>query len=126
MVHSEHSARFFILTTVDETGTDRRSHIRKYGYALRGTTPEYTRPFLGHGTRVNAIIGISSKAGITALEMTTSSVNAKIFFDFVRGSLIPNMQQFDGENPRSIVVMEFTTLMKWPIQNPAEECFSYV
>ena len=90
---------------VDKTGTDCRSHIRKYGYALRGTTPEYTRPLLCHGTRVNAIIGINT-AGITALEMTTSSVNAEIFFDFVRGSLIPSMQQFDGENPRSIVVMD--------------------
>ena len=131
---------------IDETGTDHRSHIRRYGYALRGITPEYTRPFLGHGQRVNVIIGIST-AGINAIEMTTSSVNAEIFFDFVRGSLFPNMQQFDGDNPRSVVVMDnlsvhpadevvqlfdqaglpiFFLPPYSPGLNPAKECFSYV
>ena len=90
---------------VYETGADHRSHIRRYGYALRGVTPEYRRQFVGHGLRVNTIIGIST-VGVIAMEMTTSSVNADIFFDFVRGSLIPNMQQFNGTNPRSIAVMD--------------------
>ena len=131
---------------VDETGTDHRAHIRKYGYALRGVTPEYTRPFLGHGQRVNAIIGIST-IGVIAMEMTTSSVNANIFFDFARGTLIPNMQQFNGTNARSIIVMDNLSVHHTdevvglfdqagipifflppysPDLNPAEECFSYV
>ena len=28
---------------LDETGTDRRDQLRKYGYALRGVTPVYHR-----------------------------------------------------------------------------------
>ena len=128
---------------VDETGADHRSHIRRYGYALRGVTPEYRRPFVGHGLRVNAIMGIST-VGVIAMEMTTSSVNADIFFDFVRGSLIPNMQQFNGTNPRSIAVMDNLSVHHTdevvglfdqagipifflppysPDLNPAEECF---
>ena len=134
-----------IFVFVDETGSDHRSHIRKYGYALRGVTPEFRRPFQGHGQRVNAIIGICT-TGVIALETTTSSVNADIFFDFVRGTLIPNMQQFNGTNSRSIVVMDNLSVHRTgdvlglfdqagipvfflppysPDLNPAEECFSY-
>ena len=63
---------------VDETGVDHRDHIRRYGYALRGVTPEFTRPFCGHGHRINAIVGISTD-GVTAVELTTSAVNTDIF-----------------------------------------------
>ena len=86
---------------VDETGSDHRAHIRKYGYTLRGITPEYTRPFLGHGQRVNAVIGICT-IGVIAMEIN-SSINTDIF-DFARGTLIPKMQQFNGNNPRSVVM----------------------
>ena len=44
---------------VDETGTDKRDQLRKYGYALRGTTPVYHR-FLSRGDRINAITAITS------------------------------------------------------------------
>ena len=135
-----------VFVFVDETGADHRDHIRRYGYALRGTAPEYTRPFFGHGQRINAMIGISS-VGVIAMEITTSSVNTDIFFDFVRGSLIPNIQQFNGTNPRSIVVMDNLSVHHAddvvglfnqagipiyflppynPDLNPAEECFSYL
>ena len=33
---------------VDESGSDAKSHIRKFGYALRGQTPIYHR-FLARG-----------------------------------------------------------------------------
>ena len=39
---------------VDETGTDARNHIRKFGYTLKGTTPIVPR-FIAHGRRVSAI-----------------------------------------------------------------------
>ena len=95
---------------------------------------------------MNCIAGIALD-GVVALEMTTSTVNVSVFFDFVRRSLIPNMQQFDGINSRSIAVMdnltvhhadEVTSLFDQagipvfflppysPDLNPAEECFSYV
>ena len=39
--------------------------------------------------------------GLLALNLTTETVNSDIFYDFIRGSLIPQMRQFDGSNPRS-------------------------
>ena len=61
--------------------------------------------FLSRGQRVNAVAAISV-TGLQALELTHSTINAHVFFDFVRGSLIPQMMPFDGINPRSIAVMD--------------------
>ena len=89
---------------VDETGSDKRDHVRKYGYAIQGTTP-VTRRLFARGQRVNAIAALSAQ-GVIALEIVTGSVNGEKFFDFLRGSLIPNMMPFDGQNPNSILVMD--------------------
>ncbi len=89
---------------LDESGSDSRDNIRKFGYALRGITPTYHR-LLNRGTRINAIAAIAT-SGLVAVEMTMSSVNRDVFYDFVRGTLIPQMLQFDGVNPRSIVIMD--------------------
>lgn len=43
---------------VDETGSDARNHIRKFGYQLRGLAPTYHR-VLARGRRVSAIAAIS-------------------------------------------------------------------
>ena len=88
----------------DENGSDRRNHIRKFGYALRGRTPEYQRS-LSRGCRVNAIAAITS-SGLLATELTTGSVNGERLFDFLRGTLIPLMNAFDGQSPNSILVMD--------------------
>ena len=48
---------------VDETGTDRRDNIRKFGYSLRGITPASHR-FLSHGKRINVIAAMSLTEGI--------------------------------------------------------------
>lgn len=99
-------AHCFLFTTdmfvwVDETGSDARDHIRKYGYALRGVTPTYHR-FLCREQRINTIAAMST-SGILAIELTTSTVT---FFDFVRGSLIPNMLPYNGLNPQSVALMD--------------------
>ena len=130
---------------VDESGSDARDQIRKYGYALRGVTPTYHR-LLSRGRRVNAIAAMAS-SGVLALELTTSTVNGEIFFDFVRGSLIPNMMPYDGINPRSVAVLDNCSIHHVneikqtfsdasivvlflppysPDKNPLEELFSYV
>ncbi len=57
------------------------------------------------GERINAIAAIAT-SGLVALELTTSTINGDNFYDFARGSLIPNMLPFDGVNPRSVVVMD--------------------
>ena len=87
---------------VDETGSDRRDANRMYGYAFRGQRAEVHR-LMVRGKRVSSIAAISS-TGMVDVYMTTDSVNGDTFFDFVRGSLIPNMLPFP--NPRSIVVMD--------------------
>ena len=86
-----------------------------------------------------------SSTGIIALDLTTDTVNGDKFFDFLRGSLIPNMMEFNGMNPRSIVIMdncsvhhveEVTELLRQagivlflppysPDLNPLEEAFGY-
>ena len=130
---------------IDETGSDARNHIRKYGYATRGMTPQCKR-MLSRGQRVNAIAGMSTD-GVVAVEVTNSTVDAEVFFDFARRSLIPNMLPFNGSNPCSIVIMDnlsvhhtqdIIDLFKQmgilllflppysPDLNPAEEMFSFV
>lgn len=44
--------------------------------------------------------------GIVAVDLHLGSVNSDVFIDFVRGSLIPNMQQFDGIAKRSILILD--------------------
>ena len=51
---------------VDETGSDARDHVRKYGYALRVIRPICHR-LLCRGRRINAIAAITS-SGVLALE----------------------------------------------------------
>ncbi len=129
----------------DETGTDKRDQLRKYGYSLRGTRPIYHR-LLHRGQRVNAVEAITS-CGLLAVELTKSTVNGDFFFDFLRGTLIPRMMPFDGLNPHSILVLdncsvhhvhEVKSLLEAagivvlflppysPDLNPIEEAFSYV
>lgn len=47
------------LVWVHETGSDKRDHIRKYGYSIRETTP-VTHRLLVRGQRVNAIAALSA------------------------------------------------------------------
>ena len=60
-----------------------------HGYAIRGLAPQNKR-LLSRGQRVNAIAGMSTD-GVVAVEVTKSNVDAEVFFDYARRSLIPNM-----------------------------------
>ena len=44
--------------------------------------------------------------GLVPCEVYTQSVDSDIFFDFIRGNLIPQMNIFDGTSPKSIVIMD--------------------
>ena len=128
---------------VDETGTNKKDHIRKYGYALKGVTPVYHH-FLCRGERYNAIAAISCTE-VLAVEVRKGSVNGSLFYDFLRGELFPNMHSFPGPNSVAIMdncsihhVQEVQELAKQlgivllylppysPDYNPIEESFSYV
>ena len=45
---------------VDETGSDKRDHVRRYGFSIQGTTPVTHRLF-SRGQRVNAIAVVSTQ-----------------------------------------------------------------
>ena len=88
-----------------------------------------------------------STSGIIATNMTSSTVSGDTFFDFLSGTLIPNMLPFDGLNERSVLVLDncsvhhieaVATLLQQagivtlflppysPNLNPLEEVFSLV
>ncbi len=93
-----------LLRGVDETGCSGKDHIRKFGYSLRGENAVQRRWF--HiGTRVSAVAAICS-SGVVTTELLTGTTNGDTFYDFVRGSLLPEMLPFDGINPKSVVVLD--------------------
>ena len=127
-----------MLVWVDETGCDKRDLLRKFGYSFRGDRAE-CKQLLVRGQRISAIAAMCWDKGILDVETTMNSVNGEMFSDFVRGSLIPNMHPFDGQNPTSIHhVAEVKSLLEEagilliflppysPDFNPIEMAFGYV
>ena len=92
------------LVWVDETGSDNRDSIRKFGYSLKGKPPVYNR-FLHRGERISAICAMSTN-GVLEYTFTKGTVNGEVFLDFIQGTLIAEMLPFDGENPRSILIQD--------------------
>ena len=92
------------LVWIDETGCRNKDCVRAAGYALRGMTPVRTR-FLTRGQRVSCVAAVACD-GLVAVEMTRDTVDSTFFFDFVRGSLLPNMLPFDGSNPWSVAILD--------------------
>ena len=78
-----------ILFGLMKTGCDNRDYMRKYGYAIRGQTP-HCRRLLVRGNRISVIAAIACD-GLVAMECTTGTISSDNFFDFVRGTLIPQM-----------------------------------
>lgn len=133
------------LVWVDEMGSNCKDTIRKNGYAIKGETPTVYR-LLERGQRITAIAALTVN-GIIAVQFTKDNVDGNVFYDFVRSCLIPNMHQYDGITPKSIVVLdncsihhvfEVTELFQQvgimviylppysPDFNPIESTFSYV
>ena len=64
----------------DETGSDHRDEICKFGYSLRGLTPIYHR-YLARGTRISSVAAMTSSGALT-YEFHTGTMNGDKFFDF--------------------------------------------
>ena len=92
------------LIFVDETGTDRKDTLRKYGYSLRGK-PLKAQRLLVRGEHLSCIVAMSLD-GIVAIKVTTGSVDGDIFYDFVCTSLLPKLMPFDGKNENSVIVLD--------------------
>ena len=84
-----------ILLFVDETGTDRKDAIRKYGYSLRGK-PLKAQKLLVRGEHISCIA--ISMPGIVALKSARGSVDGGTFYNFVCMSLLTKLMPFNGTN----------------------------
>ena len=62
--------------------------------------------FFSRGKKINVIAAMSLTNGIVATEMHCGTINGDKFYDFVRGTLIPNMLPFNGHNHNSVFVMD--------------------
>ncbi len=97
-----YSPNMFVF--VDETGSDRRDAMRKFGYSLRGKRCVATR-LLVRGERVSAIAAITLD-GILDYQFVHGTSNGDIFREFIERELLPHLMPFDGKNSNSIVVMD--------------------
>ena len=89
---------------IDETGSDNRNALRKYGYSLRGKTP-VNHALLVRGERVSAIACMSS-TGLLDVKTITGTSDGDAFYDFVNTNLLPHVMPFNGTNPHSVVILD--------------------
>ena len=82
------------LVFIDETGTDRRDCMRKFGYGLVGKRACSTS-LLVRGKRFSSI-AILSLEGILDSYITPETVNAEKFQEFVEKCLLRHLMPFDG------------------------------
>ena len=73
-------------------------------YALLGVTP-VTHKLCVYGKRLSAI-GIMTYRGIEDTYIVEGNVNADTFLKFIERCLLPILLPFDGDNPRSVVVLD--------------------
>ena len=90
-----------MLVFVDETGTDQRNTIRKYGYSIRGK-PAKNHVLFARGERISAICN----AGLLDVKTVTGTSDGDTFYDFVHTHLLPHLMPFNGQNPNSVVILD--------------------
>ena len=109
-----------MLVWVDKTGCNRRFHIQRCGYIFQGEAPVY-HCVLHRGERIFSIAAMSVD-GVITMESHKGSVNAEVFADFIRGSLVPQMPSFDRKSPTSVAVMDNWTTAPYITQNWSWTC----
>ena len=93
-----------MMVFVDETGSDNRDAMRKFGYALRGQHATSMR-LLCRVKRVNSVAAMDIN-GVVCVHNTTGSLNGNAFCEFLECSLLTQLLPFDGVNPRSVVFLD--------------------
>ena len=93
-----------MLVFIDETGTDRRDSLRKYGYSLRGVAPKSCRMLI-RGERIS-IIGIMTVNGILDMHVVHGTSNGDVFLEFIEQYLLPCLMPYNGVNPNSVVILD--------------------
>ena len=89
---------------LDETGSDRRNVLRKYGYSFRGI-PAVSHKLLVRGQDLSTM-ACTSIHGLLDFETVEFSVDGNTFYQFVCKKVLPLLLPFDGVNHHSIVVMD--------------------
>lgn len=97
-----------MMIFLDETGSDRRDSLRKYGYSLRGK-PALSHKLLVRGKHITAI-AFMSMDGLLDVKLFTGSVDSDIYCDFIDTVLLPHLMPFDGQNSNSVVIMDNCTI----------------
>ena len=93
-----------LLIFIDETGSDNRNALRKYGYSLRGKTP-VSHALLVRGERASAIACMSN-SGLLDVQTIIGTSDGDTFYKFVHTHLLPHLMPFNGTNPHSIVILD--------------------
>lgn len=93
-----------MLIFLDESGTDKRDKLRKYGYSLRGKPP-VSHKILSRGQHLS-LIAFMSTAGVIDFQIVRGSVDGDVFYTFVEKFLLPHLMPFDGKNPNSVVILD--------------------
>ena len=89
---------------VDETGSDHRDSRRKTGYGLQGIPP-VSFQLRVRSSRISAVSCITTD-GAEDLYLTEGSVNGDAFMEFVQQCLLPVLKPFNGQNTKSIVLLD--------------------
>ena len=66
-----------MLIFLDETGSDRRNILRKYGYSMRGKTPQ-NHTLLARGEHLSAV-ALMSVCGILDVNIVNGTTNGDTF-----------------------------------------------
>ena len=89
---------------VNETGSDKRSLLQKFGYAFKGARAITEKPLV-RGKRYSAIAAMCMD-GVIDIQITTESVNGGKFCDFLECCLLHQLLPYNGVNARSVVILD--------------------
>ena len=93
-----------MLVFIDESGSDTRDTLCKYGYSLRGQPAKATSLF----TRDKHLSAIAAMCcdGVLGCRINEGGVKSEDFQSFLDMDLASKLLPFNGMNPRSVVVMD--------------------
>ena len=92
------------LIWIDETGSDQRNEIRKYGYSLKGKPARACRSCVSG--KCYSAIPVMTTSGIEDVYITTGGVNGDSFKHFICKCMLPILLLLDSHNPHSIVIID--------------------
>ena len=76
---------FYTVEQMDETGCDKRDHIRQFGYAMKGEQPSVLSSIFASREKISAVSAMCT-TGVIALEVHEGTLNGEKFTDFIAGT----------------------------------------